>query len=235
MRRIVILLPFFLLFFTGVSTAQRFNGEIIAGMNLSQVDGDEVYGYTKFGANTGLGVMLPFSFKKNGEQNWAVSMEMLWHQKGSYKKNRSNLNFCDTCPDETPCDPDIKYRLQMDYVSLPVMLHYTDPHTNWTFGVGVAYNRLFRIREMENGVRTSASLSNGPYTLTDYDALVDVRFRIYQRLKFNFRYEYSIVPIRTRRFYKPKIGHYDQEPWDRNQYHNILTFRLIYVFNEPKD
>ena len=241
MKRFALLLFFPLLLFAGAVNAQRFKGEVIAGFNISQVDGDEVYGYSKFGANTGLGVMLPFSFKKNGERNWAVSMEMLWHQKGSYKRwyldstNSNSKNFCDTCPPETPCDPHVKYRLQMDYVSLPVMLHYTDPRTNWSFGVGLAYNRLFRINEIENGVRTAASLSNGPYTLTDYDVLVDVRFRIYQRLKFNFRYEYSIVPIRTRRFYKPKIGHYDPEPWDRNQYHNILTFRLIYMFNEPKD
>ena len=236
MRRIVILLPFFLLFFAGVLNAQRFNGEIIAGMNFSQVDGDEVFGYKKFGANTGLGVMLPFSFKKNGERNWAVSMEMLWHQKGSYKKRYlSDPNFCDTCPPEIQCDSGIKYRLEMDYVSLPLMLHYTDPRTNWSFGVGLAYNRLFRIKEIENGVQTATSLSSGTYTLTDYDILFDIRFRIYQRFKFNFRYEYSIVPIRTRRFYKPKIGHYDPEPWDRNQYHNILTFRLIYMFNEPKD
>ena len=236
MRRIVILLPFFLLLFAGVLNAQRFNGEIIAGMNFSQVDGDEVYGFKKFGANTGLGVMLPFSFKKNGERNWAVSMEMLWHQKGSYKKRYPlDPNFCDTCPPEIQCDSGIKYRLEMDYVSLPLMLHYTDPRTNWSFGVGVAYNRLFRVKEIENGVHTATSLSSGTYTLTDYDVLFDVRFRLYQRLKFNFRYEYSFIPIRTRTYYKQKIGHYDPEPWDRNQYHNILTFRLIYVFNEPKD
>ena len=236
MRRFAILLFFSLLLFAGAVNAQRFKGEVIAGFNISQVDGDEVYGYSKFGANTGLGVMLPFSFKKNGERNWAVSMEMLWHQKGSYKKRYPlDPNFCDTCPPEIQCDSGIKYRLEMDYVSLPLMLHYTDPRTNWTFGVGVAYNRLFRIREIENGVQTAATLSSGTYTLTDYDILFDVRFRLYQRLKFNFRYEYSFIPIRTRTYYKQKIGHYDPEPWDRNQYHNILTFRLIYVFNEPKD
>ena len=86
MRRFAILLFFSLLLFAGAVNAQRFKGEVIAGFNISQVDGDEVYGYSKFGANTGLGVMLPFSFKKNGERNWAVSMEMLWHQKGSYKR-----------------------------------------------------------------------------------------------------------------------------------------------------
>lgn len=234
-RRLLLFILFITLFFSGVVSAQQFKGEIIAGFNISQVDGDEVYGYKKFGANTGLGVMLPFSFKHKAEKNWAVSMEMLWHQKGSYKKNTSNINFCDTCPDETPCDPNIKYRLEMDYVSIPVLLHYTDPHTGWTFGAGVSYNRLFRIKEIENGVQTATSLSNGPYTLTDYDLLFDLRFRMYQRFKFNFRYEYSFIPIRTRTYYKQKIGHYDPEPWDRKQYHNILTFRVIYMFNEPKD
>ena len=235
-RRLLLFIIFIPLFLPGVVSAQQFKGEIIAGFNISQVDGDEVYGYTKFGANTGIGVMLPFSFKPKGEKNWAVSMEMLWHQKGSYKANHDTMvKFCDTCPDGIPCDNTIKYRLSMDYVSLPVMLHYTDPHTNWTFGIGVAYNRLFRIREIENGVQTATSLSNGPYTLTDYDILFDVRFRIHQRFKFNFRYEYSFIPIRTRTFYKPKIGMWDPEPWDRKQYHNILTFRVIYMFNEPKE
>ena len=90
--------------------AQRFKGEIIAGLNASQVDGDEVYGFAKFGANAGLGVMLPFSFTGKEEKNWAVSMEMLLHQKGSYRKNYTNINFCDTCPDDIPCDSTIKYR-----------------------------------------------------------------------------------------------------------------------------
>ena len=235
MKHALAFLPFFLLL-SGTLQAQLFKGEIIAGMNFSQVDGDEVYGYSKFGANTGLGVMLPFSFKQKAEKNWAVSMEMLWHQKGSNKKRYLlDPNFCDTCPPEIPCDSGIKYRLEMDYVSIPVLLHYTDPRTRWTVGAGVSYNRLFRIKEIENGVQTATSLSNGPYSLTDYSVMFDLRFRLYQRFKFNFRYEYSFIPIRTRTFYKPKIGHYDPEPWERKQYHNILTFRVIYMFNEPKE
>lgn len=215
--------------------AQLFKGEAIAGFNLSQVDGDEVYGFSKLGANAGMGVMLPLRFKGREDTPWSLSMEMLWHQKGSYRKNYTNTNFCDTCPPEIPCDSTIKYRLDMHYVSLPIMLHYTDARSGWTFGAGVSYNRLFHLREIENGIETASALSASPYSLTDYSLVFDLRFRIYQRLKFNFRYEYSFVPIRIRTFYKPKFGQYDAEPWDRKQYHNILIFRLIYVFNEAAD
>ncbi len=58
--------------------------------------------------------------------------------------------------------------------------------------------------------------------------LVDLQIRIWQRLKFNFRYEYSMVPIRKRTFY----NRYDTETFDRKQYNNVLTFRLVYVINE---
>ncbi|MBO4282025.1 MAG: outer membrane beta-barrel protein [Bacteroidales bacterium] len=234
MMRKVVFFTLCLLLCAGFSVnAQRFKGELIAGFNLSQVDGDEVYGYTKFGANMGLGVMLPFSFKGKEDKNWAISMEMLWHQKGSKLKNHTNTNFCDTCPKEIPCDSTIKYRLDMDYVSLPVMLHYTDPYTGWTFGVGLSYNRLFRIREIENGVQSETSLLSETYKLQDVSMLADVYFPIYHQLKFNFRYEYSLYPIRIRTFNK-KNG-IPVDPYDRKQYHNMLTFRLIYMFNEPAE
>jgi len=30
----------------------------------------------------------------------------------------------------------------------------------------------------------------------DFSLIFDIRFRIWERIKFNFRYQYSIVPIR---------------------------------------
>ena len=48
--------------------AQRFKGEVIAGVNLSQVDGDMVIGYKKVGVKAGLGAMLPFSWSKYNEK-----------------------------------------------------------------------------------------------------------------------------------------------------------------------
>ncbi len=222
------------LFFLSPLQAQRFRGEILGGISATQVEGDEVFGFHKFGVNAGAGVMYPFNFQsKTEEKHWALSMEMLLSQKGSFQRNRKGVHLRDSCPDGVFCDSMVKYRLRTDYVSIPLMLHYIDTHTGWVFGAGVAYNRMFRISEVENGMETNTSLSSGTYQLTDWTLLLDVRFRIYQQLKFNFRYEYSVLPIRTRTFYQREGVRVD--PYERKQYNNVLTLRLIYMFNEPKD
>ena len=46
-----------LLFFSQPLYSQIFKGMVIAGGNLTQIDGDESTGYSKLGLNTGLGVM----------------------------------------------------------------------------------------------------------------------------------------------------------------------------------
>ena len=57
-------------------SAQIIKGEVISGVNLSQVDGDMFYGFKKFGLNVGVGAMIPFG------KNWDVSFEILYNQKG---------------------------------------------------------------------------------------------------------------------------------------------------------
>ena len=216
--------------------AQRFKGELIAGFNATQVEGDEVFGFKKFGGNLGMGVMLPFSFhSKQADKNWAVSMEMLFHQKGSHQRNNTGVTYAytDSGAAASFYDSFVKYDLRLNYVSIPLMIHYQDARTGWTFGAGVAYNRLFSVKEVENGYWTETTLSSGTYSLQEFSVLFDVRFRIYRQLKFDFRYEYSLFPIRTRTFYKKEGVPVD--PYDRKQYNNVLTFRLVYMFNERQD
>ncbi len=229
-----VLLAGCLLLWLPVLQAQRFKGELIAGFNATQVEGDMVAGYKKLGGNLGMGVMLPFQFnRKSDDKVWAVSMEMLFNQKGSHQRNNTGLTYSDSSRTEFFFDSVCKYDLRLNYVSIPVMLHYLDMHTGWTFGVGVAYNRLFGVQEVENGYRTTTSLSSGTYDLQELSVMLDVRFRIYRQLKLNFRYEYSMFPVRTRTFYFRDGMPVD--PYVRKQYNNVLTLRMIYVFNEPKD
>ncbi len=249
MKKYTLVLICFLL--VQYSYSQVFKGEIIVGGSLTQVDGDELYGYRKVGANAGLGVLLPFSFRKgDDEKNWGLSMEILFNQKGSREKNYTGINFCDTCPPEIPCDPDMKYHLKMNYVSIPLVLNYTDKN-GWSLGLGVAYNRLGWIKEIETGlnkenihaVSTIISPSkkkiekmlvsrNALFAKDELSVLVDVRMRIWQQLKFNVRFEYSIFPIGVRKFFLHQGVPID--PYIRRQYHNLLSFRLIYMLNEPK-
>jgi hypothetical protein len=105
------------------------------------------------------------------------------------------------------------------------MFHYEDRDT-WTFGLGFSYGRLVKATEIEWGGKQD--WFRYPNTKNEFDIIADVRFRIYKHLKFNVRYSYSLASIRTRTFYQPVTG----DTWDRKQYNNVITVRLMYLLNE---
>lgn len=204
-----ILLPFlFVLFVIFSSEAQIIRGGLIAGLNATQVDGDEVFGYKKYGWNLGATAIVPIAKKQ-----WFVSLETIYSQKGSYQ----HAIYSDSAKSGS-------YKLNMNYVEVPVLLLFEDKG-RMTFGAGASWGRLIKVDEWENGGKTATNLK-GPYNRDDFDVLLDVRFNLYKRLKFNFRYAYSMAKIRTRT-YNNGI-----ETWDRKQYNNLLSFRILYIFNE---
>ena len=195
--------------------SQRVLGAIAAGMNLSQVDGDEIYGFNKVGFNIGPSAIIPFGKTKK----FSVNFELLFSQKGSYEK---------IGPSDTTGEPQPYYKLKLDYVEVPVFVRYTDRNLV-SGGLGFSYGQLVGVKEIEHGTRTETNLQ-GPYTLADFEVLADVQLRIWQRLWFNVRYSYSLVPIRHRHYKVAIPNGYDE--WDRAQYNNVISFRLIYVFNQ---
>ncbi len=197
----------FLFFVVLSSNAQVFRGLAICGFNATQVDGDEVFGYKKYGWNVGAGVQIPFKDK------WFISLENIYNRKGAYQPPR----FTDSLSGE--------YRLILNYVEVPLLIQFEDKKT-MTFGLGVSWGKLIEVKEYEHGNRVAATTLSGPYARSDWNFLGDVRFALYKRLKFNFRYAYSLGKIRTRTFNNK------QEIWTRKQFNNLLTFRLIYVINE---
>ena len=218
------LLTTILLFISGHLVAQHFLGAVSAGMNLTQVDGDEVFGYKKAGFTGGPSIIFPFGKNKK----WSVTMELLYSQLGSRQKPQ--LPASDTIKDSTRIYDG--YRLSLNYVQIPVLVHFTDKRII-AGGLGFQYGQLVGVTEYENWddkrgfVRTSTTLS-GPYSQVDLEALADVRVRIWQKFWLNVRYSYSILPIRTREF----IGKYYGNTWTRKQYNNVITLRVVYIFND---
>jgi len=223
-----ILFSFMLLITTQSSYAQLFKGEIILGGNLSQMEGDRVAGYKKFGFRGGLGVMLPFHFKQNSETKpFAVSMEILFNQKGARQKNR-NYDPNDTVFSEST-NHKFDYLLNFNYVSVPVLFHFTDREL-YTLSGGFAYNRLVTSKEVEKDVvQTYDTVSH--FNASDFTVVLDFRCRIWQQLKAGIRFEYSLVPIRTRMYYTD-IFHTKSET--RKQYNNTLSLYIVYIFNEKR-
>ncbi len=188
--------------------AQNIKGGIYGGINFSQVDGDEVYGFHKRGLNIGPAAIIPI------KSRFSVSLETIYNQKGSFQK---------------PVNRDTSfgmYRLKLNYVEVPVLFHVRDKN-KINFGAGISWGRLVGFKEWEHEVPIIWDKDSIPYKKDDICALVDIDFPVYKRFRFNFRYSYSLLKIRTR--YYPNINTI------RNQYNNMLTFRLLYVFkDDPK-
>ena len=221
----------FIFIFATISTnsyGQLFKGEILLGANLSQVEGDMVNGYRKVGFCGGMGIQLPFHFNPKSETKpWAASMEILFTQRGARQKN-ANYKPTDITNDSIYTRYKFKYLLQNNYVCLNFMLHYTDKE-KYTIGTGLAYNRLVYYKEIEFGtLQTYDSVAR--FKPSDLMFLFDLRLRVWQQLKAGFRFEYSLIPIRTRHF-RQSANYLEQT---RKQYNNTLSLYLVYVFNEKR-
>lgn len=192
------------------AAGQRIMGAAIIGVNASQVDGDEVYGYKKFGLNTGLSAIVPFG------EHWAVSIENIYNQKGAHQKPIYSDSL------------DGSYDLKLNYLEVPVLVHFNDKDIV-TVGAGVSWGRLIKVSEQRNGWDMPATtLKSEIYNRNDFNVLLDVRFRVFERFRFNVRYAYSMTPIATREVVDSKT----LKPNIRDQYSGLFSFRLIYVFNE---
>ena len=100
---------------------RRFEAGIVAGMNLSQVDGDDLTGFNKIGVNVGARVDAILT------ERWRLSLEMLFAQQGASRHRLDN-----------PASAFDKIRLNL--VEAPVMVHFQD----WKIqaSAGVSYARV---------------------------------------------------------------------------------------------
>lgn len=220
LKRSILYISLLIAFCVGVainSSGQRIQGAVIGGVNLTQVDGDEIYGFNKAGLNFGASATLPFS------KNFNFTIETIYSQKGAYQGKQYETH--DSLGNILYTG---EYRLQLDYVEVPFLIQYNDKDV-FIAGGGISYGMLVNVKEYEHGNRVeSTTLNSGTYKRSDLCILADLRFRLYKKLKFNLRYSYSLAKIRTRHFYD-QYGNYTHT---RNQYNNVVSLRLIYVFNE---
>lgn len=211
MKRIPLLILLFISIVSSNADAQVIKGAVIGGFNLSQVDGDEVFGYKRMGMNVGASAIIPF------RERWAVCLETVFSQKGAFQKEQ----YYDSSRAFTG-----EYDLRLNYAEVPVLLQYNDKG-GLTFGAGLSWGRLVGSKEIEHGGLHKPYSDTVPFNNNDFNVLADFRFRVWKRLKFNLRYSYSFTNIRKRE-YTNLAG----QSWIRKQFNNTLSFRLVYVFNE---
>lgn len=264
-HRIITLLLVALIAAPTLLHAQIIKGEVFAGGNLCQVDGDECYGFKKIGVNAGAGALIPFT-------SWMdLGLEVMFSQKGAFK--RDSLVYNSTYPHA--------YNLKLNYVEIPLMLYFTDKG-NVSAGIGVSYGRLVGLTELDDkqpsnyegvGIGTGDGCihwrdngrllpdiskiddidelnrivyetypnvtyisevvaNSNTYRPDDFNICADLRFRIWEGLHLEARYQYSLRPLRYRLFYEDK--NLVMANQIRKQYNNTITIRLTYIFNERR-
>ncbi len=248
----------------GVVHGQIIKGEVFLGGNLSQVDGDQCYGYKKAGFSGGAGALIPITNYMD------IGLEVLFNQKGAFK--RDSLSYSSEFTG--------RYNLRLNYVEVPLMLYLIDKD-RFSVGLGVSYGRLVGLKERINGIDRGTSVGDGnlswkngyqgsdlsniktfeqlnkvfyktegfhdsiqipqwianstSYRNSDWSICADIRYRIYNGLHAELRYQYSIIPIRTRLFYRdPHENIIQPEHPLRVQYNNQITLRIVYIFNEQR-
>ncbi|MCB0608448.1 MAG: PorT family protein [Lewinellaceae bacterium] len=116
-------IPFALIFCVVGATAgkaQTFEASLLAGFNMTQIDGDDMVGYNRIGVNAGAQVATNLS------EQWSFSLGFLFSQQGS---NRAKA------------DPYGPYdNIRLNYVEAPLLLHFQD--WKMVFTAGGSYARL---------------------------------------------------------------------------------------------
>lgn len=199
------------------SIGQIIKGEAVLGLNMTQVEGDEVHGFKKPGLHIGAGALIPFGKK------WDIGMQVTFNQKGATQRKQ----YQDTLTTGEILTG--QYKVRLNYVEVPVLVHFTDKDFI-TIGAGFSWGRLVGVQEWEHGkLVPTTTLNSGTYDKNDFSYIVDLRIKVYGPLKFGVRYQNSMMKIRTREFID-----FAGEKWTRDQFNKVLTFKLVYIFNEEQ-
>lgn len=197
----------------------------VVGMAISQIEGDNLKGFKKFGFTGGVGALVPI----DRYQQYHIDISASFSQRGACE----NLYSAET--------PYVLRGFSLNYVDIPVMLYYRDPKGGMQAGLGLSFSRLVQQPHGEmlwaagepNVIPDTSDLS---FLRNDIAIVAGFRFSVWQHLKFDVRCQYSLLPIkRDWHFIDYHDPHHPGEVWE--EYNNCYNFsiqtRLMYVFGEP--
>lgn len=193
--------------FTGLS--QGFNGGILAGGLLSQVDGDTWQGYHKVGYLAGGFVSLRISPRSS------FQMEMEYIQKGMKQGADTVTNMGTT------------YLTRLHYLEIPVLYQFSFAG-RFQAEIGPAADVLLGYYEEVDGLDASSEITVD-YRTFNLCGILGVSCFLTDHLKANFRFNYSLMSTRTdvtegSRLILFEVG----------QYNNVLSLGLSWYF-KPRD
>ncbi len=175
-RSISFVVAFFLL--NCASSAQKFSGTAIVGANVSQIDGDNLFGWDKIGINGGMRLGYTIANKTN------LAIEFLYSQRGSAPSIASGSSFGS---------------IDLKYIEIPVLVEYNDWYLEdedyYKIGAeaGFSYGNLFSV--------TSSNAVNpvglDGYKKNDISFTIGARYSFTKNIAGVFRYSQSIGTINS--------------------------------------
>jgi len=200
----ILLLLFIVITNKIIAQDNGFVGGILFGAVASQVDGDELSGYYKTGLQAGINLTNRFN-KKNG-----ISIELKFIQKGSYVNHMDSINT----------DNNRYYKMRLNYVEVPFLYNfYLKKKFMFEGGFGFAY--LFNAREDKDGYGFTEPYPD--FKKFDFPTYFGVRYFVFKKLHLDFRYSYSVIPIRDHPAHQTYY-------FNRGQYNKLLSFAAYLTF-----
>lgn len=184
-----------------------FNAGVSAGINTSQISGDDLFGFHQFGVSGGL-----FISRDVGD-GWGLELQMLYSPKGSRKT-----------PNPEEGDHTL-YKLRVHYIDVPLFLKYSLENLDIFAGPQIS-PRIGSAREEDhNGEFPDAGRPDfEPY---DFSVHAGLGYHLSESFSMDLRFSNSILPARKHTGNStnaPGTGDY----LNRGQYHTVVSFLLKY-------
>jgi len=185
--------------------SQQFDGGILAGGALSQVDGDYWTGFTKAGFLAGGFVSLELS------PNSSLQLEMEYIQKGSKKNDYYEQNAFHT------------YLLRLHYLEIPLLYQFTFLK-RIQVEAGPVADVLLGYQEQVDGQEVP---NKYPFREVTLAGIVGVSGYITKHLKATFRFNYSLLSLRQ---LEPQANPWKNFLFERGQFNNVMSLSVAYQF-----
>ncbi len=192
-------------------SAQLFKAGIVGGVSFAQIEGDDVSGYSKFGANAGGIVAVDINEK------FQLSLEILYAQKGAASGISGRQQGLVAA-----------FKIQHEYVEIPIVFHYKDPK-GMNFGIGFAPSRHIRSIFIDDFGMENPTYFEGAGEMGDWDfgGIFDLAYRINNFSHVNLRLTASLIPYQER------------FSVNRNQitgqFNNVITLRYLFLVSALRE
>lgn len=203
MKRIILLM--FILASTATLAQKSFQGGLMLGLATSQMSGDGLAGWNKFGAAGGGWVRIDFT------DQWSATMGMQFVNKGSRTK-MDTVNFN-------------SFAYKLNYIEVPLTIGLK--MGRWRFNLGMQAGFLITQKIEANGINYSigTDFSQPKFNRYDIGATTGATFSINGSWALEIKGSTSVLPTRLAPFVANKYSFYE-----KGNYNQVIQFMILKGF-----